>query len=438
MGKLHKLPKRRLALNTIYCADNLAVMKQLPNESIDLIYIDPPFNTRSVQKSKAWDNEVQGIQYYDSFGKGINSYIAFMKDRLEQMHRLLKDTGSLFVHVDYRAVHYLKIELDKIFAGGDPDRGAKHLVNEIIWCYHDIAGGKNGNYFQRKHDTFLWYSKNQKNKFNIIRQPLADSTIKRYKKYFDKNGNLTYKKLKETNPGAFKSLKCIPKNINDIWIGVDKGAPMTDWWTDIKPIKRKGKGQSSEYIGYPTQKPLALLERIIKCASNEDDIIADFFCGCGTAISAAQSLNRHWVGVDASEKATKIMRKRMANDHGLDIPITPLGTLDKQKALELDPFEFERYMVTCVGGVVNKIQVGDGGLDGMMIEDGAPIQVKQSKKIGRPVIDSFYKHIKKRGRGFIIAISFTSTAKEEAMRLKNEEGIELVLLTVDQVIEQAA
>lgn len=411
MGKLHKLPKRRLALNTIYCADNLAVMKQLPNESIDLIYIDPPFNTRSVQKSKAWDNEVQGIQYYDSFGKGINSYIAFMKDRLEQMHRLLKDTGSLFVHVDYRAVHYLKIELDKIFGGGDPDRGAKYLVNEIIWRYK--TGGSSKRSFAKKHDSVLFYSKSDKYLFNLSK---------------DKS----YTKSKSRKPGVINYGAGNAEFFEDE-NGVYNLVNMSDVW-DISYIN----SQSKERIGYPTQKPLALLERIIKCASNEDDIIADFFCGCGTAISAAQSLNRHWVGVDASEKATKIMRKRMANDHGLDIPITPLGTLDKQKTLELDPFEFERYMVTCVGGVVNKIQVGDGGLDGMMIEDGAPIQVKQSKKVGRPVIDSFYKHIKKRGRGFIIAISFTSTAKEEAMRLKNEEGIDLVLLTVDQVIEQAA
>ena len=405
-NNLYEMPQRPLPKNTIFCADNLAVMKQLPSESIDLIYIDPPFNTRSVQKSKAWDKEVQGIQYYDSYGSGINSYIAFMKDRLEQMHRLLKDTGSLFVHVDYRAVHYLKVELDKIFGEGNADNGSKHLINEIIWCYK--SGGIPKKSLSRKHDSILWYSKNiKKYVYNKQFTPYSEKTLKR---------GLTKCK------SALYSLD-------------KKGANLTDWWSDITPLLSP---TCFERLGYPTQKPLVLLERIIKCASNEGDIVADFFCGCGTAISAAEKLGRYWIGVDASTEASKIIRKRMADEHKLKIKVTPLGKLTKIQVKRLDPFEFERYMVTCIGGVANSKQRGDGGIDGRMVEDGAPIQVKKSDNVGRPVLDSFYKHLKKKGRGFIIGHSFSKTSKEEVMRLKNEEGLDLKLITTDEVLKMVA
>ncbi|MDE3269234.1 MAG: DNA methyltransferase [Pseudomonadota bacterium] len=442
-SSLYQIPKRPLPKNTIFCADNLAVMKQLPNESIDLIYIDPPFNTKAVRKTKAWDDQVQGIQYYDSHGKGIHSYIAFMKDRLEQMHRILKDTGSLFVHVDYRSVHYLKIELDKIFGIGNSDKGAKHLVNEIIWCYKDVGGGKNNDFYKRKHDTILWYRKGKKYKTNkISRGNLSQTTIDRFSSLFDSKGLITYKKLKDKRPREFQSRAKqgrVPKDLNRVFLSKSGGRQLEDWWTDINPVrKRRKKDDPEETYYYTTQKPSALLERIIETATNKDDVVADFFCGCGTAVSTAHKLGRCWIGVDASPKAGQVIRKRMIKDHNIDINITPLGKLTKDKVLRLDPFEFERYVIACMGGVANKQQRNDGGVDGYMADDGAPIEVKKSNRVGRPVIDKFYKHLKRKGRGFIIALSFADTAKEEAKRLLNEEGLDLTLVTLDMVIEQAS
>ena len=143
-----------------------------------------------------------------------------------------------------------------------------------------------------------------------------------------------------------------------------------------------------EHLPYPTQKPLSLLERIIQASSNKGDIVADFFCGCATTLSAAQKLGRYWVGVDASKDASVVIRKRMLRDHNLKIKITPLKNLTERQAKALSHFEFENYCVRCVGGVPTK-KTNDGGIDGYLIEDGTPIQVKQSESIGRGVLDSF-------------------------------------------------
>ena len=163
--------------------------------------------------------------------------------------------------------------------------------------------------------------------------------------------------------------------------------------------------------------------------------MADFFCGCATTLSAAQNLGRNWIGVDASKDASVVIRKRMLRDHNLKIEITPLKNLTIEQAKALDPFEFEKYCVRCIGGIPNEKQRGDGGIDGKLIEDGTPIQVKKSKNIGRPVIDSFYKHLKKNGRGIIIALSFGSGAKEEAMKLKLE-GYDLQLWTLKNILQE--
>ena len=162
--------------------------------------------------------------------------------------------------------------------------------------------------------------------------------------------------------------------------------------------------------------------------------MADFFCGCATTLSAAQKLGRYWVGVDASKDASVVIRKRMLRDHNLKIKITLLKNLTERQAKALSHFEFENYCVRCVGGVPTK-KTNDGGIDGYLIEDGTPIQVKQSESIGRGVLDSFYKHLKKNGRGIIIALSFGKGAKEEAMKLKLE-GYDLQLWTLKQVLSQ--
>ena len=416
MKHLIKIPERTLETNVIYCADNLEVMKQLPNESIDLIYIDPPFGTNSLRKSKTWDQEVQGISFYDSFGGGVKSYVSFLSDRLEQMHRLLKPTGSIYVHLDWRAVHYIKCKMDEIF-------GEKNFQREIIWDIQCLSGFKKtlANNWIRGHDSILFYSKKRKGfVFNKLYTPHDEKYLRRFNK-IDKAGNRYFERQKG---GPRRYLKDVVK----------KGKRIGDVWSDIKSFQQICT--SKERLPYPTQKPLALLERIIKASSNEGDIVADFFCGCGTTLSASQKLGRKWLGVDANTEASKTIRKRMARDHSMKIDITPLKNLTKAQALRLPHFEFEKYCVRCIGGIPTKKTPGrDGGIDGKLIKDGTPIEVKQSEKIGRPVVDKFHKHLRKNGRGIIIALSFSKEAKEEAHRLKVDEGKDLQLITLETLIK---
>ena len=156
----------------------------------------------------------------------------------------------------------------------------------------------------------------------------------------------------------------------------------------------------------------------------------------GLFTSDAEKLERKWLGVDASKEASKVIRKRMVRDHNLKIEITPLKNLNKAQVLKLNPFEFESYCVRCVGGIPNEKQRSDGGIDGKLIYDGTPIQVKKSPHIGRPVVDSFHKHLRKNGRGIIIALSFSKGAKEEASRLKVDEGKDLQLITLDKILSE--
>jgi adenine specific DNA methylase Mod len=218
------------------------------------------------------------------------------------MYRVLKKTGSFFLHCDWHADAYIRVDiLDKIF-------GANNFLSAIDWCYEDI-GGRATNYFKRKKDTIFFYqkSKSKSRVFNQQPKELSESTIKRYGNYFDENGQITYAKLKAVSPGAFAKLKGIPADLSEVWLDKNKGQPISDWWIDITAI-RKG---FTEAIGYPTQKPEALMERIIKCASNEGDLVLDPFMGGGTTIAVAEKIMRRWIGIDQSVMAVKVTEKRL-------------------------------------------------------------------------------------------------------------------------------
>ena len=245
-------------------------MKQLPTESIDLIYIDPPFNTGKQQKTN-------GIGYNDKANGGLSGYILFMRERLFQMHRLLKSTGSIYVHLDWHAVHYIKCKMDEIF-------GEKNLKNEIIWHYRSGNIAKNS--FMRKHDNILFYSKNKE---------LANFNMQYKKEY--------YKSIYPTKKISFKGA-----NDAEDQHGKYRISQVDSVW-EISHVFTLSK----EHLPYPTQKPLALLERIIKASSNKGDIVADFFCGSGTSLLAAKKLGRKWIGCDISPKAVEIAQKRLDN-----------------------------------------------------------------------------------------------------------------------------
>ena len=343
--------------NKLIWGDNKLILSSLKNGpmraeieaqgGLKLIYIDPPFDVGAdfsmdiaIPSSEGGDtftkkpNVLEELAYRDTWGQGADSFIAMIYERLVLMRDLLAEDGSIYVHCDWRVSGYMRLVLDEAF-------GKNNFVNEIIWTYEDI-GSRSGNYFKKKHDTLFMYRKSGDRIFNIQRKKLSDSTIKRFEKYFDENGQITYQDLKDTNPGVFKKLKGVPVDLNKVWLDTNAGPPMNDWWSDLSPLKVG----FSEHVNYPTQKPEALLERIIKASSNEGDLVADFFCGSGTTAAASEKLGRKWIGSDLGKFAIHTTRKRMIgvqrqlkadNKNYRAFEILNLGKYERQHYIGVNP-----------------------------------------------------------------------------------------------------
>jgi site-specific DNA-methyltransferase (adenine-specific) len=235
-------------MNKIFFADNMVILPQLLAESVDLIYIDPPFNTHKIQRRGSL-----------SFGDSYDDFPAFIEPRLREAYRILKPTGSLFFHLDYREIHYCKVLLDQIF-------GRRCFINEIIWAYD--YGGRSKKRWSAKHDTILWYAKDPRNyTFNF-----ADIDRVPY-----------------MAPGLVGAKKAaMGKTLTDVW------------WHTIVPTN------SREKTGYPTQKPLGLIKRIIKMHSKEGELVLDFFAGSGTTGLAAHELRRRFILIDNNYQSIDI------------------------------------------------------------------------------------------------------------------------------------
>ena len=415
-----------LEANKIYHGDNLSYLENMPNKCIDLVYIDPPFGTQTLQKSRTWNEKIQGAVFYGLWSGGVHGYMQFLSGRLRHIHRILKPSGSLFLHLDWRMAHYAKIELDKIF-------GMKNFINEIIWHYDKWTNA--ASHFQKNHDTILYYAKHKgKHTFNkLYSSKISPHYEKGYHTNVVKSGdNGRLRQLIVYDP--IKAKKQIESDKFDKVVYRDKQTKVAlpDVWQIpiINPMAKERLGN------YPTQKPLVLLERIVESASNKGDLVMDCFCGCGTTIEAAYKLGRDWIGIDASMLACKEMQKRMKERQKTIVPIHK-QILTKDEFMKLSPFEFEKATVRAIGGVANTKQVGDDGVDGMLSSDWTPIQVKKSENIGRPVLDAFYKHISehKAKRGVIIALSFSKGIKEEKARLEREKSFDIQLLTLDNIIK---
>lgn len=294
--------------NKIFWGDNLQVMSHLLKEfrgKVDLIYIDPPFDSKADYKKKIElkgkssqtdQNMFEEKQYSDIWTN--DEYLQFMFERIVLLRELLSETGSLYLHCDWHKSHYLRMILEEVF-------GDSNFVNEIAWCYEDI-GSRETTYFKRKHDTLLFISKSKERTFNVLRKKLAESTIKRYSSYFDPEGKITYRRLQETNPGVFSKLKGV-NDLDAVWLDINSGAQLTDWWTDISPLKNG----FNEALGYPTQKPEALLERVIATSSKPGDVVFDCFMGSGTAQAVAMKLGRRFIGADINLGAIQTTTKRL-------------------------------------------------------------------------------------------------------------------------------
>ena len=312
---------------TLFIGDNLDVLRGIDSESVDLIYLDPPFHS-----DKKWlaptNSEASGAEFHDVFypselkdewvdsvreaspalyslcsaakampsrkrkrasqGEMRYAYLIFMAVRLLECHRVLKETGSLWLHCDWHADGYLRVLLDAIF-------GMEQLRNEVKWCYTG-PGSPGMRQFNRKDDTLFWYSKGKTWTFN------SDAVRIPYKPGIEA-------KLKKTDANIWGALTSAQAKAY-----ADKGKIPESWWADCPASWYM---PSKEKTGYPTQKPLKLLERIVLACSNEEDVVLDPFCGCATTMVAAQKLGRQWVGIDRSPKAQELCLSRMGREAGL-------------------------------------------------------------------------------------------------------------------------
>jgi len=414
--------------NELVLGDNLEIMRQLPSESIDLIYLDPPFFSNK-NYEVIWGDEGEIRSFQDRWSGGIEHYIGWLKERVQEMHRLLKPTGSIFLHCDWHADSYIRVYvLDKIF-------GEQNFRNEIIWHYGQRTDNYRG-HFSRKHDNIFLYAKSDE---TVLSQVTAawdkqEFLAHRHDVKIDKDG----REFIWTDGG--KKGARYKRYVDEV---LREGKALDDVW-DIPLLNSAAR----ERIGYPTQKPEKLLERVINAGSKEGDVVLDPFVGGGTTITVADKLNRLWIGIDQSVQAVKVSELRIYNNRTLfSAPfIVKLHKYDYDTLRYKDAFDFETWIVQQYGGTPNIKQRGDFGIDGRTRE-GLPIQVKRSDNIGRNVIDNFrsacerfdqtlFERNKKAGQpiGVLIAFTFGKGAIEEVARLKIEQGIAIQLLQVEEIV----
>ena len=314
---------------TLFIRDNLEVLRGLPDKSIDLIYIDPPFNSNKnygapigskaaganfkdvwqlSDTDDAWWGELsdKSPRLYEVIhavglvnGDKDKAYLIYMAMRLLELHRVLKDTGSMYFHCDQTMSHSIKLVMDAVF-------GKKNFINEIVWCYKKWSNS--ARFFQRNHDIIFMFSKSNSYMFYKQYGELTESMKQIRGRGYNAGSSKGKKILRiydKNNPKAVKKIK--EKNYDSIYY-IDSpapGLPLPDYWN----IGFMGGGRK-EKTGYPTQKPLALLERIIKASCPEGGIVLDPFCGCATACIAAEKLGRKWIGIDLSSKAGELVKKR--------------------------------------------------------------------------------------------------------------------------------
>ena len=315
---------------TIFCRDNIDVLQGIDDETIDLVYLDPPFNKKRTFHAPI-GSRAEGASFRDTwydedikkgyltliadlypmlyqYLKGVEeiesrshrNYLIYMAQRLIEIKRILKDTGSVYLHCDNTMSHYLKLLMDCVF-------GHSNFRNEIIWHYQSGTGGKR--HYKKKHDTVFMYAKSKNNLFNRQSKPVVNPD--RYNKE-DEDG-----RRYDINGQGNKYY-------------LDEGQTCDDVWTYVQEKEfQQLNSQAHERVGYPTQKPTALLERIIQASSNEGNIILDPFCGCATTCISAEKLGRQWIGIDVSKKAYELVKMR----------------LDKEVADKGDLFKYQNEVI---------------------------------------------------------------------------------------------
>jgi DNA modification methylase len=499
-------PSSLIDTRVVYCGDNLEQLKKLPDACVDLIYIDPPFNSN--RNYEVFWGETKEKRSFEDRHESTKAYIEFMRPRCVELARVLKKTGSFYYHCDWHASHYVKVMLDQIL-------GENNFKNEIIWKRSDSHNDAKDQ-LAVVSDSIFFYTASNTYTFHVQHVPFPEQTLRDWYLYLEMpdgterrmtkdevatqeippgarrfntdnlrspnpRPNLTYdykgykphkngwavslEKMEELDS---KGLLLFPKSLDGRimrkkYLDESAGPILSNVWADISQLR----GADSERLGYPTQKPVRLLDRIIKTSTNENDIVLDAFCGCGTALVAAQNLGRQWIGIDISPTACRVMAKRLRDvckmredenywRHGKGFVVRDLPKSEKQLR-ELPPFEFENWAVIALGGIPNKVQVGDMGIDGRIypigteptasgkdagqldfMDDWYPIQVKQQDKVGRPDIDQFEAAMirTKRKKGYFVGFSFSSDALTEISQFFKREHISIIPLTVKEILEE--
>jgi adenine specific DNA methylase Mod len=418
--------------NFLYYGDNLDVLRRhVKAESVDLVYLDPPFNSdqdynvlfserdgsRAAAQIKAfkdtWEwNQAAATAYQEIIEQGglvaqamqafrlllrdsdMLAYVSMMAPRLVELRRVLKPTGSLYLHCDSTASHYLKLLLDAIF-------GPESFRNEIIW--KRTSGHSDAQRYGRVHDVILFYARSADAVWNPTYQPYDEAYAEQYYRYKDADGRrfmsadlgaagLTGGGYEYEWKGVRRIWRCPQDTMaryeaegrifytkNGIprlkrYLDEAKGLPMQDVWTDVEALR----SWHQERLGYPTQKPEALLERIILASSNPGDVVLDPFCGCGTAIAAAQKLRRQWIGIDITSLATSLIKNRLRDmfDRTASYRIIgePVSLEDAERLAAEDPYQFQWWALGLVDArPVDQKKGADKGIDGRLFFHDEPL-----------------------------------------------------------------
>ncbi len=445
--------------NTLYYGDNLDVLRQhVPDESVDLVYLDPPFNSnasynvlfkeRSGEESPAqikaftdtWDWTLESERTFEQEiilhpetppkvkdmvtalrqflgSNAMMAYLVMMAPRLVELRRVLRPTGSIYLHCDPTASHYLKLLLDAVF-------GAENYRNEVIWKRQSAHSDARG--YGSVHDTVLFYAKSDAFRWNATFQPYDPKYVEQYYRYSDSDGRrfmsgdlgaaglqgggyeyewkgvvrlwrvpIESMQRLDAEDRIFYTKNGIPRIKR--YLDESRGLPVQDVWTDIESLRSWHK----ERLGYPTQKPEDLLERIIQASSNEGDVVLDPFCGCGTAVAAAQGLKRRWIGIDVTHLAVALMKNRLKSGFGLipgkdyDVVGEPVDVGGARALAEQDRHQFQYWAMSLLEAFPREEgkKGADKGVDGVVYFIDGPrrtphkaiVQVK-SGKVSSPLI----------------------------------------------------
>ncbi len=466
-------------MGKLYFGDNLDILREhISDESVDLVYLDPPFNSKRdynvfLKTPKGHESDAQitafddtwhwGAQAEEEFAQLLHqpntdvsemiqslrrflkesdmmAYLVMMANRLLELHRVLKPTGSLYLHCDPTASHYLKIVLDTVF-------GAENHRNEIIWKRTN-AKGLAFTRFAANHDVILNYGRSHDVTWNPQYAEHDPEYVERFYRYVEPETgrrytlgdlanpnpdrpNLTYEFLgvtrvwrwtKERMQEAYEKGLIIQSHPGAVprlkrYLDEQEGTPVGDVWTDIQPIQ----SQSAERLGYPTQKPLALLERIINASSNPGDVVLDPFCGCGTAVHAAQALGREWIGIDITHLAISLIEKRMkAAFPGIQFEVhgRPKDLDGARDLAQRDKYQFQFWVLYSLLENAQPYKGGkkgsDTGIDGIIffqdddkIAKKAIVSVKGGENVGVTMVKDLIATVEreKAQMGFFVTLA---------------------------------